>query len=184
MVGKVIGLFLLSGIYLLSFDSFYTTKKVKNSEFEKLVKVYANKNIEYPNLKAITLAMMILESGRGKSELAQKHKNFAGLKYRKIMNRYATKVRYGDGDGDNSYFYCKFSSHSKFIDGFWAFLDRAPYRGWREKTYSPKAFLKKIAPIYCPYNKQYVSKVLSLVPEATRLLQKYKEPVYKLASIN
>lgn len=191
MIKNIATIFLFLGVSLFSYDDFIDISKnekiaqrIKDTEFEKLVRVYANKNIEYPNLKAVTLAMMILESGRGKSDLAKVHKNFAGLKYRKEMKNYAKKVRYGDGDGDNSWFYCKFDNHSRFIDGFWAFLDRKPYRGWRKKSYSSKAFINKIASVYCPYNKNYAKHVLSLIPEARMLLEEYQEPVYKLASVN
>ena len=187
MLIKILIITLIFTISLFSFDSFYSMQKSRASKistFEKMVKTYARKDIEHPQLKAVTLAMMILESGRGSSILAKKHNNFAGLKYRKVMKPYATKVRYGDGDGDNTWMYCKFANSSKFIDGFWAFLDRDPYRGWRKKSYSPEAFLKKIAPVYCPYNKNYTKLVMKLIPEAERLLEKYEEPIYKLASIN
>ncbi|MCV6606663.1 MAG: glucosaminidase domain-containing protein [Campylobacterales bacterium] len=175
---------LILSISLFSFDKFPQLQQKKEATFDSLVKDYAKSNIEYPGLKAVTLAMMILESGRGKSDLAKKHNNFAGLKYRTSMSKYASKVRYGDGDGDNTWHYCKFDNNKKFIKGFWAFLDRSPYKGWRKKTYSPKAFIEKIAPIYCPYNPKYAKHVLSLIPEAEALLEKHEEPLYKLASAN
>jgi len=144
-----------------------------NSDFENMVKTYANTQIEYPSLKPVTLAMMMLESGRGTSRLAIEHKNFAGLKYRKQIGNYAYKVRYKASDGYDDY--SAFKSHEDFIKGFWAFLDRSPYEGWRKSAYSPEAFLKKISPAYCPFNKNYVRQVMNLLPEAESLLAKHSK---------
>lgn len=141
--------------------------------FERMIKTYAKEKIEYPHLKAVTLAMMILESGRGNSDLARTHKNYAGLKYRNEMRRYANKVHYKASDGYD--YYCEFKDDKSFIKGFWAFLDRKPYEGWRKSSHSPISFLRKIASTYCPYNKNYVSQVMSLIPEAKRLLLKYEK---------
>ncbi len=139
--------------------------------FEDMVKTYASTPIEYPALKPVTLAMMILESGRGTSGLAKKYKNYAGLKYREQISNYAYKVRYEASDGFDDY--SAFKTDKDFIHGFWAFLDRLPYKGWRGVAHSPQAFLEKISPVYCPYNKDYASRVLSLLPEANALLAKY-----------
>ncbi|MDR2638341.1 MAG: glucosaminidase domain-containing protein [Helicobacteraceae bacterium] len=140
--------------------------------FLNLAAAYANAPIEHERLKAVTLAMMMLESGRGSSDLAKKFNNFGGLKYRQEMASLAQKIRYNASDGYD--YYCEFDSIESFIDGFWAFLDRKPYEGWRKKAFSEKAFLEFIAPIYCPYNKSYASQVASLLPEARALLGRYK----------
>ena len=156
-----------------------------SEHFEVMVREYANAPIEYPNLKAVTLAMMMLESGRGKSDLATRHWNFAGLKYRKEMSPHAAKVRYKASDGWDEY--CEFENPKKFIKGFWAFLDRTPYKGWRQKADSPQAFLNHIKGKYCPFNKQYEERVMALLPEAKAWLAKYEEPAsagYELAYVD
>lgn len=150
------------------------------NDFDEMTRAYSKADIEFPNLKAVTLAMMILESGRGESNLAKVHKNYAGLKYRHQIKDYAQKIRYKASDGYD--YYSSFKDHDSFIKGFWAFLDRSPYKGWRKKAHSAKEFLEKIAPIYCPFNKNYVEQVMALVPEATKRLNKsktYKNHSYK-----
>jgi N-acetylmuramoyl-L-alanine amidase len=144
-----------------------------DDSFIELAKVYSNASIEHERLKAVTLAMMMLESGRGSSDLAKKFNNFGGLKYRQEMSAFAQKIRYNASDGYD--FYCEFTSIDSFISGFWAFLDRKPYAGWRKKAFSERAFLEFIAPIYCPFNKDYVAQVTSLLPEARALLSEHKD---------
>ncbi|GHS89131.1 hypothetical protein FACS189487_08780 [Campylobacterota bacterium] len=148
-------------------------KMATDQSFVKLAKVYANSPIEFEKLKSVTLAMMMLESGRGSSDLAKKHNNFGGLKYRPEMANFAAKVRYNASDGYD--YYCEFNSIEAFVEGFWIFLDRKPYTGWRKKAFNERAFLEFIAPIYCPYNKEYVTQVMKLLPEARMLLDQHSE---------
>ncbi|MDR1912251.1 MAG: glucosaminidase domain-containing protein [Helicobacteraceae bacterium] len=150
-----------------------------DASFLELAKAYADAPIEYERLKAVTLAMMMLESGRGSSDLAKKFNNFGGLKYRQEMVSIAQKIRYKASDGYD--YYCEFGSINDFIVGFWAFLDRKPYEGWRKKAFSEKAFLEFIAPIYCPLNKEYVAQVTSLLPEARALLDQQKRESSRFA---
>jgi flagellum-specific peptidoglycan hydrolase FlgJ len=150
-----------------------------DESFLRLAAAYADAPIEYERLKAVTLAMMILESGRGSSDLAKKFNNFGGLKYRHEMASRAQKIRYNASDGYD--YYCEFESIEAFIDGFWAFLDRKPYEGWRKKAFSEKAFAQFIAPIYCPFNKEYASQIISLLPEARALLDRYKNDETRFA---
>ncbi|MGQ3212308.1 N-acetylmuramoyl-L-alanine amidase [Shinella sp.] len=134
-----------------------------NVEFSKLVTLYANQAIEFPKLKPVTLAMWILESGRGTSELAKKHKNYAGMKWRAQMEPFATPVDYEAHDGTAKY--CKFANQENFIRGFWAFLDRAPYEGWRSRVSDPELFIAFIGPIWAE-NSSYAEKVINLLEEA------------------
>lgn len=149
--------------------------------FVQLARAYANTPVEFEHLKAVTLAMMILESGRGGSDLARKHYNFGGLKYRPEMQPFASKVRYNASDGIDHY--CKFDSVESFIGGFWAFLDRRPYQGWRSKAASERAFIEFIAPIYCPFNPNYADHVMALVPEAKELLNRYADDGFRVAML-
>lgn len=135
--------------------------------WQKLVEKYKSAVIEFPNLKPVTLAQWSLESGRGKSELAKKHFNFGGMKYRREMATIAAPVEYEAHDGTETY--CKFKSIEDFIKGYWIFIDRFPYAGWRESASSGRDFIGYIGPTYCP-TPGYVDKVLRLLPEAERLL--------------
>lgn len=133
--------------------------------FKQLAQAYRRAAIDYPQLKAVTLAQWALESGWGTSDLAVKHYNFGGLKYRPEMAAYAGKVLYKGED------YCKFASLEKFLQGYWAFLRRSPYAGWEQRTASAAVFINFIGPIYCPGDSDYGSHILSLLPDAEELLQ-------------
>ncbi|HEY9300885.1 N-acetylmuramoyl-L-alanine amidase [Microcoleus sp. FACHB-53] len=134
--------------------------------FNQLVKAYAETIIEFPQLKGITVAQWLLESGRGTSRLATAHLNFGGLKWRDGMEEFATPVKYEASDGKDEY--CKFESLEKFIKGYWHFLERSPYEGWRNNVSSAEDFIRFIAPIYAG-DSNYVSKVLNVYVEAKRL---------------
>lgn len=136
--------------------------------FSDLIKLYAKTSIEFNHLKAITVAQWMLESGRGTSRLAQEHLNFGGLKWREEMSQYATKVRYQANDGEHDY--CKFASLEKFIQGYWAFIERSPYDGWRNNTDSGPSYIGFIGPIYVGGDTKYVDKVLNLLDEAENIL--------------
>lgn len=135
--------------------------------FNQLVKAYAKATIDFPQLKGITVAQWILESGRGTSRLATEHLNFGGLKWREEMVAFAMPVDYEASDGRNKY--CKFESLEKFIKGYWAFLERSPYEGWRNNVDSAEEFIGFIGPIYAG-DSNYVSKVLNVYVEAKQLL--------------
>lgn len=137
-----------------------------NKLLEQLVQAYLTATIEFPHLKEITLAQWILESGRGTSDLATKHLNFGGLKWRKEMEGFATPVDYQAHDGPDKY--CKFDSVEAFIKGYWRFIERDPYKGWRDRASSGEDFISFIGPIYAG-DANYVTKVLNLYPEAQQL---------------
>jgi hypothetical protein len=129
--------------------------------FWALAQHYMAKTVEFPHLKAVTLAQWALESGYGKSNLASQHLNFAGMKWREVMRPFATSVAYQAHDGLTDY--CKFANNDKFIEGFWARLDlMSPYNGWRNHTATPEAFIGFIAEIWAP-KQNYRNKVLEVL---------------------
>jgi N-acetylmuramoyl-L-alanine amidase len=138
-----------------------------NALLQQLVDSYRDKAIQFPQLRAVSLAQWMLESGRATSDLAAQYYNFAGLKWRPEMAPYATKVTYTAHDGTDDY--CWFATVDKFIEGYWAFLDRAPYAGWKNHVSSAADFIRFIGPIYTP-SAGYADNVLSLVAEAKGLL--------------
>src|ERR1044071_4124371 len=97
---------------------------------KRLAQLYAHEQISHPELKEVTLAQWMLESARATSELATEHFNFGGIKWRKEMAPFATRISYKAHDGVD--FYCKFSTIESFIKGYWAFIGRSPYAGWEE----------------------------------------------------
>jgi hypothetical protein len=136
-------------------------------QFRSLVREYLDTAIEFPNLRPVTVAQWTLESGYGRSDLATNFRNFAGLKWRSEMTGYATPVDYAAHDGTEKY--CNFDSLQRFIAGYWHFLDRPPYNGWRNHAASPESFIRFIGPIYTPTH-LYADNVLSLLPAANQLI--------------
>lgn len=138
-----------------------------NQLLKRLVEVYKGEGIRHPKLRAITLAQWMLESGRAKSRLAREFYNFGGIKWRPEMAAFATKAKYKASDGVD--YYCKFATLESFINGYWAFLNRAPYSGWEAHVATAEEFINFIGPIYTPSTK-YAARVLNLLPEAEALL--------------
>ena len=134
---------------------------------------YRDAAVEFPGLKGVTFASWILESGWGQSELARKHNNFAGMKYRNEMRRFARKVRYQAHDGADDY--CAFDTLEDFVAGYWAFLDRSPYNGWRDRAGDARAFIAFVGPIWST-DGAYPGKVLKLLERAEALLEEVVHP--------
>ncbi|MDJ0631179.1 MAG: N-acetylmuramoyl-L-alanine amidase [Rhodobacter sp.] len=141
---------------------------MSTEQFRSLVALYRSRQIEFNNLKPVTLAMWILESGRGTSGLATNHLNFAGMKYRSEISQFAKRVLYNAHDGSG--YYCEFATLDDFISGFWAFLDRSPYEGWRDLGNDEIAFIRHIGGVWAE-DPNYVSKVIQLLPEAREMLE-------------
>jgi N-acetylmuramoyl-L-alanine amidase len=74
----------------------------------RLADVYAGESIRHPQLRAVTLAQWMVESGRATSKLATEHYNFGGLKWRREMASFATRILYEAHDGKE--YYCKFAT--------------------------------------------------------------------------
>jgi hypothetical protein len=70
------------------------------SQWEDLIDLYRSTPDISIDLKIASLAQWILESGRGQSELARRHHNFAGIKFRARMSQHARPVDYRGSDGD------------------------------------------------------------------------------------
>lgn len=117
--------------------------------------------------KVACLSQWTLESGHGTSDLATKHLNFGGLKYRARMEGFATPVDYHASDGEDSY--CKFASEDAFITGYWRFISSGPYDGWEAFKDNSAGYIRHIASNYAA-DAAYVTKVLSLFDEAQTLL--------------
>ncbi|MGK0388832.1 MAG: N-acetylmuramoyl-L-alanine amidase [Maribacter sp.] len=139
--------------------------KLSYSEnFMELVQKYKNTEIEVPDFKAVTVAIWILESGRGeKSDLAKDHRNYAGMKYHSSIKDICKRVNY-----KKKGYYCEFENLDDFIKGFWMFLEQDTFKGWKDKKTALK-FLSHIAPFWSK-NKKYESDVIRLLDEATKLL--------------
>ncbi len=135
--------------------------------WETLIKTYAAAPIQAPALKIVTLAQWALESAYGTSDLATRHGNFSGLKFRARVNRdrpLATPVDYEAHDGLDTY--CAFASLEDFIDGYWAFVDNGPmYDGWARFAEDPGGYIAHLKQGGFAGDPDYVAKVLSVMPK-------------------
>jgi hypothetical protein len=131
----------------------------------------AETQIAYPGLKIVTLAQWALESSWGTSGLAQEHFNFGGMKgIAEIshLSDIATVVQYQAHDGWDRYL--RFASLQNFITGYWRFLERSPYRGWKEHAGRDRDFISFIARKWAPSDAQYTTKILDIADRIRRSL--------------
>jgi hypothetical protein len=141
--------------------------------WRRLVTEAKRATIEFPKLRAVTLAQWVLESGRGASELAKRHNNFAGLKFRDRMAGFAEPVEHAAHDGVDTY--CKFTTPKTFITGYWHFIGAGPYDGWRNFGDDPVGYVAHLKAKGYAGDPNYVSKVIGLLPEAQDLLDEEPE---------
>jgi hypothetical protein len=83
------------------------------------------------------------------------------------MDGFATPVTYQAHDGTDRY--CKFTSVETFITEYWHFLERSPYRGWRDHAASGADFMEFIGPTYIP-TAGYAAAVEGLILKAESVL--------------
>lgn len=161
-------------------DSAEITTETKEPKFKTIwyELIYRLAFTSYPqHIKEARLAQWILESGRGTSELSKKYLNFGGFKWRSEMALYGKTVNIKVPSEDKVEAFTHFNSIPDFIDGAQAFMKRAPYvpTKW-ELTTTAEDYIKAIGPVYAT-DPKYVTKVISLIPEAKNLLAKYKDLV-------
>jgi hypothetical protein len=128
--------------------------------FRALAGLYAETDIEFPHLKGISLAQWARESGWGTSNLARDHRNYAGMKWRNTDSQFGSARSYTAHDGRTQYTH--FNRDIDFIRAYWARLDTAPYKGWRDHVTTAEDFIAFIGPTWVGRNidPQYVNGVL------------------------
>jgi N-acetylmuramoyl-L-alanine amidase/Fungal chitosanase of glycosyl hydrolase group 75 len=137
--------------------------------FRDLAILYAAAEIEFPALKSVTLAHWALASNWGNSRLATKLFNFANLPYREEMAAFAQSEFETTDDGAGNQ-WCDFHSMRGFIAGYWHWLEREPYEGWRTHTTDAHDFMEFVGKIYAGDADSYAPRVLALLPMAEALL--------------
>lgn len=121
-------------------------------------------------LKEVTLAQWLLESARATSKLATTANNFAGLKWRDTdMKGFAEALKIKVPSELEKVEFCKFPDVDGFFIGYWKFLARAPYKGLEEHTNTPENFIGFLKSKGYSSDPNYVTKVVSLLPEAQQL---------------
>jgi N-acetylmuramoyl-L-alanine amidase len=161
--------------------------------FDQFTRALSRADIEFEHLKVAQLAQAILESGRGQSALFRDFKNPFGMKYRPEMAPYCQSVEYTD-HADETDQYCSFPDYARAVRGYWAFIERAPYSGWRHAAATAREYITFIA--YAGYvggphsavpenlkpadrlrKDQYIESVVRLFPEAEDRLRMLARPV-------
>lgn len=144
-----------------------------SNAWNDLIREYAQTTIKTPGLKIVTLAQWALESNFGKSDLAKKHNNYAGLKFRARVNKgrendpLAFPVDYEAHDGLDTY--CMFTSMPNFIIGYWAFVaNGSMYDGWEDFADDPGGYVQHLHDNGYAGDPDYVSKVMNLMPRIRR----------------
>lgn len=139
--------------------------------FGEFIQQLAATPIEFPHLKTAQLAQAILESGRGSSALFTEHNNPFGMKYRSEMSGIATPVSYTDHAGETDD-YCAFASYQDAVKGYWVFIDRDPYSGWRHANDTAREYITFIS--YAGY----VGGPHASVPDHLKEADKVKKEAY------
>lgn len=101
-----------------------------------LVSAYKTMDIEFPNLKKVTLAMWAFQSEFGQEPLAINALNFSSLKWDADLEKIIPgtyKMNYGSHNG-KELLYFQFDSVETFIKTFWRSLDKLPVPHWKEQV--------------------------------------------------
>ncbi|MFW6296660.1 MAG: glucosaminidase domain-containing protein [Halothece sp.] len=138
-------------------------------------------NRSFPeSLKTVVTAQWMLESNRGNSDLAVKHNNFAGLKWRKELEEVkgAKPVDIKVPSETQLETFAAFDTPEAFVNGYIRFINRTPYKGWEAYATEPMNYIKHIHDRGYATDPNYVSKVERLIPEAQALIISLKtEPI-------
>jgi hypothetical protein len=153
---------------LMDFNTIFSKVSIDTNQIDS-TKI---NEINHQDLKEVTLAQWLLESGRANSKLSVEANNFAGLKWRSEMNKFATKHNIQVPSEPAPVDFCKFDSVDTFIIGYWRFLARSPYDGLEQHTNAPDTFIGFLQRKGYAADLDYVNKVIRLVPEAHDLLTK------------
>lgn len=142
-------------------------------EFSWRSHVHAIANQDIANfLKTAQLSQAMLESGRGTSLLFLQHCNPYGLKYRSEMHVIAKSILYRTQDGVDNY--CQFHCEKDAAIGYWMFINRRVYDGWKQAENEHQFIAHLVACGYAGGNDNaraaYLSKVFSLFPESRHIL--------------
>lgn len=145
-------------------------------KLKEYTKFLADKN-NFPELEPIKpsiLAMAILETGWGESDLFNEHNNAHGQKYRDFLSDFCEPISYKAHDGREVY--CKFDSYENEIKAMIKRLDTYDgYRNWRlslhENCINPNyTFMAAIGETWAP-KQDYPNKVYGLCEKAKDALK-------------
>lgn len=134
----------------------------------EFIEILKEAHIEFEDFKRIQLSQAILESGWGTSDLFSKFNNPYGMKFRREMKDVADSVLYKQD------YYCNFCCLKSAVKGYWTFINRPVYSGYRECKNDLEFLNHIVRSGYAGSNKkiqdEYIAKVSRLIPKALKLL--------------
>lgn len=139
------------------------------NDWNGLIEAYKKYDSVEDHFKVASLAQWILESGRGTSKLSKEFLNFGGLKWREELVGLAVPGEIKVPSETKPVLFCKFKSVEDFIDGYWAFIGRSPYKGW-EQTQTSFDYINHIKASGYATDPNYATKVFKVFEEAAGLL--------------
>jgi N-acetylmuramoyl-L-alanine amidase len=136
--------------------------KTISAQWLELIQALAEKELpSIDHLKPAIVGQWVLECGRGSSRLFQDYWNPAGMKWRSEMQGCATKVYYKTGsEPSGGADFCQFADAKAAVEGYFKFLSRAPYAGWRDHASTAREWLGFIGKTWCPpgYTEKWIEK--------------------------
>lgn len=144
--------------------------------WESFVKAVAITPIQYPLLRVAYLSQCILESGRGSSFLFGAAGNPTGIKWRPELQGFAAKKFLVTPTEPQGAEWCYWEKPEKAVLGYWQFISRPRYSGWEDYGSDPAGYIQHIWESGYATDPSYVQKVVSLFPEANRLIKLVATP--------
>lgn len=140
--------------------------------------LYTRADNRYRKVLRAIAGQWALESGWGKSKLAESHSNFGGMKYRRELSDLCDAVLYTDWEGKED-LYCALADPEDYCELYFRFINRPRYKGINGKLGSDKEFLEHLYDRgyvgSMPGGKEnYVSTILSIID---RLPEELRDPV-------
>lgn len=146
-----------------------------NNNLLAAIESLVSKYYQHHSLHVAIVAQWLLESDRGNSKLAIEHNNFAGMKWREELKPHAIAKDIKVPSEPTQVKFAYFETPAKFVDGYFAFLSRLPYRGWETRN-DPQDFIAFIGARWAT-DPNYRKKVVRMFPEANELITKLERGV-------
>lgn len=120
--------------------------------------------------KVAIVAQWMHESVNGNSRLGQEHKNFAGLKWRSVLEPWGRPQSIKVPSETQPVEFALFPSGNFFAEGYRAFIGRDVYDGWEEQN-TPMKYIAHLWRAGYAVDTDYVDKVANYFDDARDLLR-------------
>jgi len=141
--------------------------------WDSFIRLVASSDVVPHRLKPVAVAQAIQETGRGKSGLFLDHNNPFGMKWRSEMQPYAVPAAVEVTSEERGWdTFCSFPTYANAIQGYWAWMDRSPYVGYKNHIEKAMDFIRFIGPIWST-DPDYTRACIGHLPEARKLLGRF-----------